>query len=73
VRGNLVTWHSKKQLVVARSGAEAELGTMAHRVCETLWLKILLKERRYDFDDSIRLYFDNKAAINIVYNPIQHG
>ncbi len=73
MRGNLVTWHSKKQLVVARSGAEAELGTMAHRVCETLWLKILLKERRYDFDDSIRLYFDNKAAINIVYNPIQHG
>jgi hypothetical protein len=35
---NLVTWHKKKQLVVARSSAEAELQAMALGIFELLWL-----------------------------------
>ncbi|XP_042511682.1 uncharacterized mitochondrial protein AtMg00810-like [Macadamia integrifolia] len=38
VDGNLVTWHSKKQSVVARSSAEAKFRAMAHGICELLWL-----------------------------------
>ncbi|XP_042521263.1 uncharacterized mitochondrial protein AtMg00810-like [Macadamia integrifolia] len=38
VGGNLVTWCSKKQSVVARSSAEAEFRAMAHGICELLWL-----------------------------------
>jgi hypothetical protein len=45
---------------------------MAHGICELLWLKILLKELEYDYKDSMRLYCDNKAAINIAHNPVQH-
>ncbi|CAN6566752.1 unnamed protein product [Malus baccata var. baccata] len=44
VAGNLVTWRSKKQNVVARSTAEAEYKWMAYRICELLWLRILLTE-----------------------------
>ena len=36
VGGNLVTWRSKKQSVVAKSNAEAEFRVMAQGVCELL-------------------------------------
>lgn len=41
---NFVTWRSKKQSVVARSSAEAEFRSMAHGICESLWLKLLLSK-----------------------------
>ena len=69
VGGNLVTWRSKKQSVVASSSAEAEFRAMAHGICEILWMKILLRELGYDSKDPINLFCDNKAAINIAHNP----
>ncbi|RVX13422.1 Retrovirus-related Pol polyprotein from transposon TNT 1-94 [Vitis vinifera] len=39
VGGNLVTWRSKKQKVVALSSAEVEFHGMAKGLCELLWLK----------------------------------
>ena len=36
VGGNLVTWRSKKQNVVARSSAEAEFRVVAHGICEIM-------------------------------------
>ena len=39
--GNLVTWRSKKQTVVARSSAEAEYRAIAQGVCELIWLERL--------------------------------
>jgi len=40
--GNLVTWRSKKQNVVARSSAKSEFRAIAQGLCELLWLKIIL-------------------------------
>lgn len=45
---------------------------MAHGVCELLWLKILLQELGFECKVPMRLYCDNKAAINIAHNPVQH-
>jgi hypothetical protein len=72
VGGNLVSWRSKKQSVVARSTAEAEYRAMTHSVSEGLWLRRLLLELGSFEDKSIILYCDNKAAINIANNPIQY-
>ena len=72
VGGNLVTWRSKKQNVVARSSAEAEFRGMALGVCEVLWIKLLLKDLGYPPRQPIRLYCDNKAACDIAHNPVQH-
>ncbi|KAH9673231.1 reverse transcriptase Ty1/copia-type domain-containing protein [Citrus sinensis] len=70
--GNLVTWRSKKQSVVARSSAEAEFRSMAQGVCEVLWLKRVLEELKQPFSLPMRLYCDNKSAISIAHNPVLH-
>ena len=36
VGGNLITWHSQKQTVVARSSVEIEYQVMAHIACELI-------------------------------------
>ena len=63
--GNLVTWRSKKQAVVARSSAEAEYRAMSHGVCELLWLQTFLRDLGFPDVSPMKLYCDNKAAINI--------
>ena len=73
VWGNLVTWRSKKQTVVARSSAEAELRSTTLGICEILWLKMLLKELRIESKFLLRVYCDNKAAISIAHNPVHHN
>nr|XP_016505430.1 PREDICTED: uncharacterized mitochondrial protein AtMg00810-like [Nicotiana tabacum] len=70
--GNLVTWRSKKQSIVARSSAEAEYRAMAQGVCELLWLQKLLHELRLYEKEKLSLYCDNKVAISIDHNLVQH-
>lgn len=72
VEGNLVTWRSKKQKVVARSSAEAKFRGMSHGVCELLWIKHVLQDLGIDYKDPMSLHCDNKAAIEIAHNPVQH-
>ena len=65
VEGNLVTWKSKKQKVIARSSAEAEFRGMAHGVCELLWIRNILRDLGIEYATPMNLYCDNKAAIQI--------
>ncbi|GAV56481.1 hypothetical protein CFOL_v3_00023, partial [Cephalotus follicularis] len=70
--GNLVTWRSKKQNVVARSSAESEFRAVAQGTCDLLWLKIILEDLKIKWEGPMKLYCDNKSAINIAHNPVQH-
>ncbi|RVW83369.1 Retrovirus-related Pol polyprotein from transposon TNT 1-94 [Vitis vinifera] len=72
VGGNLVTWKSKKQNVIARSSTEAEFRGMALGLCEALWLRLLLQDLGYLSRQPIQLFCDNKAACDIAHNPVQH-
>lgn len=70
--GNLVTWKSKKQSVVARSSAEAEYRAMAHTACEMLWVKSLLQEMGFSSSKPMKIDCDNQAAMYIASNPVFH-
>jgi Reverse transcriptase (RNA-dependent DNA polymerase) len=56
VGGNLVSWKSKKQSVVARSTTEAEYRAMALGVADMLWLKGLLTDLKLDQGTQMKLW-----------------
>ena len=58
--------------MVARSSAEAEYRGMARGLCEMLWLRHLLRDLGFRQKKAMPLYCDNKAAIEIAHNPVQH-
>ncbi|RVW25377.1 Retrovirus-related Pol polyprotein from transposon TNT 1-94 [Vitis vinifera] len=70
VWGNLVTWRSKKQSVVARSSAEAEYRALAQGICEGIWIKRVLSELGQTSSSPILMMCDNQAAISIAKNPV---
>ena len=57
VGGNLVTWRSKKQKVVALSSAEAEFRGVAKGITEILWLRKLLYELDFPPTGACKYYF----------------
>ena len=41
-------------------------------VCEFLWLKIILEDLKIIWKGPMKLYCDNKLAIDIAHDPVQH-
>ncbi|KAA0037929.1 Cysteine-rich RLK (receptor-like protein kinase) 8 [Cucumis melo var. makuwa] len=72
VWGNLLTWRSKKQSVVARSSAEAECRAISLGIYEKIWLQKVLSNLHRECETPLKLFCDNKAAISIANNPVQH-
>lgn len=67
---DLVTWRSQKQNM--DRPAETEFRAMANVVCEIIWLKRILEELRRPVTMPMRLYRDDKAAINVANSLVQH-
>lgn len=65
VFGNLVTWSSEKQKVVALSIAEGDFRSMAKALCELLWLKRLLEKIGYSRNSAMYMFCDNKSIKEI--------
>lgn len=69
---SLVTWRSKKQDRVSRSSAKAEFRALAQGMCEGLWMNIILDDLKVKVENLVQLHCDNKSAMSIAHNPIQH-
>ena len=70
--GALVSWKSKKQSTVSRSSAEAEFRSMATTVAEIVWLKGLFRELGMNIKLPVKVFCNNKVAIQIAAHPIFH-
>lgn len=62
----------KKKTVVTRSSAESKFRAMAHGTSELLQLKIILEDENIKQKLQMKLYCDNKSAIHIAHNLVQH-
>ncbi|GJR70772.1 retrovirus-related pol polyprotein from transposon TNT 1-94 [Tanacetum coccineum] len=67
-----VSWSSKKQECTSMSLAEAEYVSLSACCAQVLWLRTHLTDYGFHFD-KIPMYYDSKAAIAILCNPIQYS
>ena len=70
---NLVTWKSKKQSVVSKSSTEAEFRALSRGVDKVIWIRGTLKDLQIPYEELIRAFCDNKSAICIAHDPVNHN
>nr|GEY76288.1 copia protein [Tanacetum cinerariifolium] len=68
----LVSWSSKKQKSTAISTTEAEYIAMSGCCAQILWMRSQLTDYGFDFN-KIPLYCDNRNAIALCCNNVQHS
>ncbi|GJV75927.1 copia protein, partial [Tanacetum coccineum] len=68
----LANWSSKKQKSVAISSTEAEYIALSRCCAQILWMRSRLIDYGFQFN-KIPLYCDNKSAITLYCNNIQHS
>ena len=69
VWNNLVTW---KQGVVAKSSVEVEYEATCLGICEEIWLQKVLSDLYQDYEVPMKILCDNKVAISVANNSVQH-
>nr|GEV76102.1 uncharacterized mitochondrial protein AtMg00810-like [Tanacetum cinerariifolium] len=67
-----VTWSSKKQKSTAISSTEAEYIALCGCCAQILWMRVHLTYYGFQFN-KIPLYYDNKSAIALCCNNVQHS
>ncbi|GJW37512.1 retrovirus-related pol polyprotein from transposon TNT 1-94 [Tanacetum coccineum] len=68
----LVSWSSKKQKSTAISSTKAEYIALSGCCAQILWMRSQLTDYGLKFN-KIPLYCDNKSAIALCYNNVQHS
>ncbi|KAK4394763.1 Retrovirus-related Pol polyprotein from transposon RE1 [Sesamum angolense] len=69
----IFSWASKKQATVAQSSAEAEYIAAAATSNQAIWLRRILEDIGDKQEEPTTIYCDNKSAIAITKNSVQHS
>nr|GEW86368.1 hypothetical protein [Tanacetum cinerariifolium] len=68
----LISWSSKRQNSAAISRTKAEYITLSGCCAQILWMRSQLTDYGLGFN-KIPMYYDNKSAIALCYNNVQHS
>ncbi|GJW88224.1 hypothetical protein Tco_0163564, partial [Tanacetum coccineum] len=68
----LVSWSSKRQKSAAISSTEAEYIALSGCCAQVLWMRSQLTDYGFGFN-KIPMYCDNKSAIALCCNNVQHS
>jgi hypothetical protein len=69
----VVSWSSKKQLVMTLSTTEAEFIIATSCACQATWLRQILEKLNHVQSESTIIYYDNSSAIKLSKSPVMHG
>lgn len=69
---SLISWRTKKQVIVSRSFSEAEYRTLVVNTCDLQWLVYLLAYLKTSPTKPPTFYCDNLSVIHIAGNPVFH-
>lgn len=69
---NLISWSSKRQHIVSRSGAEAEYRGVANTIAEVSLICNLLLELYVTITHATVIFCDNISAVYLSENPVHH-
>ena len=67
-----ITWSCKKQHAHTLSSTEVEHREVVLANQEVFWLRKLMTEFGFPLDSPTFLWCDNKSAIHILHNPVEH-
>lgn len=69
---SLLSWRSKKQMVVARSSTKVEYCALVKTIAKPIWLHWSLQDMGVSCTTPTPLYYNNQIAIQIAHNDIFH-
>nr|GEZ94073.1 hypothetical protein [Tanacetum cinerariifolium] len=72
LRDRLISWSSKRHKSAAISSTEAEYITLSSCCAQILWMRSQLTDYGLGFN-KIPMYYDNKSAIALYCNNVQHS
>ena len=70
--GYLVTWINKKQVSIVISTAKAKFISTTTSCTPLIWIKNQMEDYNI-YEESIPIYYENKASISISKNPNLHS
>ncbi|XP_038902368.1 secreted RxLR effector protein 161-like [Benincasa hispida] len=73
IGNNLVSWSSKKQMVVAQSSTESEYWVLAYTASEVIWLNQLMSELGMLSSIKPIIWCDNLSTATIATNHVFHA
>ena len=71
--GNLISWSSTKQKLVARSSAESEYRGLVLATTEIIWIQALMHELYVPTPAVLILWYDNISAYHMAKHYVFHA
>lgn len=73
IEGASISRSSRKQSIVALSPCKSEYVVASYATCQAIWIKMLLEELKIMEPKKMKMFVDNKSAIDLENHHVCHG